>query len=264
MFDVYDCLTAAEAKKEYFLGTDDLQSVRFHTDPNHGFGCGRPVKWYTIETIQAAALRKHGEAGLAKKRAARAKRDENKRKKEEAAAAAEQALAKRQKTATTTTTAATEVANDENAAPNNNNQASAPPPTVVSPKALDSIRKDIRKAFKPVVTWDYLRGKRAPHGCNATTQVPRVQQAEFAALIGRSNDPTLTTLVKRGAWYSIDVAFDVVMDGDQGIYGKGGRHSCNTELGIDPAANLTVKFKPSDSTLSITGHVQHIETFQGM
>jgi hypothetical protein len=137
------------------------------------------------------------------------------------------------------------------------NQA-APAPAV----SLESIRKgDIRKAFhQPFVTRGYLGRKQRSKWLKCVPlpiEVPRVQQAKFADIIGRStNHPTLTTFVKHGAWYSVDVAFTEVMGSDEGIYGKGGRDtSCNKDLGIDPSANLTVKFKPSNNTLSLTSFV---------
>ena len=79
--------STAEAKKEFFLTTDDLRDL-----PKQsiycGFGTGPPMKVYDENDLEEAALSKHGRAGLAKKRAAREKRESNKRKREEEAAAA--------------------------------------------------------------------------------------------------------------------------------------------------------------------------------
>ena len=87
--------STAEAKKEFFLTTDDLRDL-----PKQsiycGFGTGPPMKVYNENDLEEAALSKHGRAGLAKKRAAREKRESNKRKREEeAAAAVDPAVAKR-------------------------------------------------------------------------------------------------------------------------------------------------------------------------
>lgn len=79
--------STAEAKKEFFLTSDDL-----HDLPKQsiycGFGTGAPMKVYDENDLEEAAVSKHGREGLAKKRAAREKRESNKRKREEEAAAA--------------------------------------------------------------------------------------------------------------------------------------------------------------------------------
>jgi hypothetical protein len=85
--------------------------------------------------------------------------------------------------------------------------------------------------------------------------------AEYAMLIGKSNDPKLTTMVKKGAYYSTKTSFHTLMGANAStIVGKGGRSSSNTQLGIDPASDLTVKFKPSDNSLSVTANVQRVDT----
>ena len=243
--DVYASLPAAEAKKEYFLITNDLLGVPYKWD-TVGFGMGRPTKWFQYSALEAVALKKHGAEGLQKKRAQRAKRQEAQHQKALAAAKAEEELKKKDQ----------QTVADENATPNPTTAAK-----VVSSKALQTVRTDIRKAFKNLITWDYLRTRNSPNGCNAVAQVPRVQQAEYAALIGRPTDVNLSTLVKSGAWYSIQLPCSTVMDLEDAILGTGGRHGCNKELGIDPDSDLTVKFKPSDNSLSVTARVQHLAIF---
>jgi hypothetical protein len=244
--DVYECSPAAEAKKEYFLTTNDLLGVPYKSD-SMGFGTGRPTKWYKCSALEAAALKKHGTEGLAKKRAQRAKREEKQLQKALAAVKAEEELKQKDQ----------QNSADENTAPN----PTAAKVVVVSGKTLQTIRKDIRKAFKPLMTWDHLRTRNSPNGCSAVAQVPRVQQAEYAALIGRPTDVNLSTLVKSGAWYSLQVPYSTVMDSNEATMGTGGRYGCNKDLGIDPDSHLTVKFKPSDNTLSVTAYVQHGDTF---
>mmetsp|Transcript_15229 Transcript_15229/g.33134 ORF Transcript_15229/g.33134 Transcript_15229/m.33134 type:complete len:251 (+) Transcript_15229:288-1040(+) len=84
-------LSSAEAKKEYFLSADDLSEVPRETLYG-GFGTGRAMYIFNEDDLEAAALAKHGEMGLAKKRAARQKREENKRKRAVAAAETEAAM----------------------------------------------------------------------------------------------------------------------------------------------------------------------------
>jgi hypothetical protein len=69
------------------LTTDDLQDVPYET-VSFGFGTGRPMKVFDEEDLEAAAIAKHGKEELAKKRAAREKRENNKRKRDEALATA--------------------------------------------------------------------------------------------------------------------------------------------------------------------------------
>jgi hypothetical protein len=245
--DVYECTTAAEGKKECFLTTNDLLGVP-HKSDSMGFGTGRPTKWYKFSTLEAAALKKHGTEGLAKKRAQRAKREEKQHQKALAAAKAEEELTKKDQQG---------IAN-ENAATNPTTAKAV----LASSKALQTIRKDIRKALKPLITGDYLRTRNSPNGCNAAAQAPRVQQAEHAALIGRPADVNLSsTLVKSGAWYSVQVPHDTVMDSNEATMGTGGRCGCNKELGTDPGSDLAVKFLPSDNSLSVAACVQHVATF---
>ena len=72
-------LSAAEAKKEYFLAPADLADLPHQS--RGGFGCGN-TKLYSESLLEVTALRKHGHAGLAAKREKREKREENKRKRE--------------------------------------------------------------------------------------------------------------------------------------------------------------------------------------
>lgn len=81
-------LSTAEAKKEYFLTTSDLHDLPYET-LYAGFGTGRATNVYSEEDLERKAIDKHGQAGYAKKVAARRKRAENKRKREEDAARAE-------------------------------------------------------------------------------------------------------------------------------------------------------------------------------
>ena len=250
--DVYSSMTAAEAKKAYFLTTKDLLDVPYQSE-SYGFGCGRPTKWYRVHHLEAAATAKHGAAVLAKKRAQRKKRQETLLQKEQAAQKAAQAMKEN---------------NNNNVGvvqqPMNNStnkDAALLSSPTVSKKDLERLRKDIITAFKPLITWDHMRSRNAPNGCTIAAQIPRVLPEEFAALIGRPTDPTLKTLVKKGAWYSVTVSHETVFGtNDIVMSGKGGRYGCNSELALDPSIEMTIKFKPSDRTLSVAGWVGHIDT----
>ena len=60
-------------------------------------------------------------------------------------------------------------------------------------------------------------------------------QREYCALIGRERDPELRTLVKSGAWYSLDCDIETVLGaGAPPLRGTGGRYGSNADLGVDP------------------------------
>lgn len=81
-------LTTVEAKKLYFLTADDLHALP-RTTLYGGFGTGRASYLFNETDLEAAAIAKYGEAGYAKKVAARQKRLDNKRRRDEEAAATE-------------------------------------------------------------------------------------------------------------------------------------------------------------------------------
>lgn len=254
-FDCYEHLPSTEAKKEYFLDTKDLAHLPYESEYG-GFGCGRATKWFKMDLLERVAEAKHGAAGLAKKRAQRKKRQEKQRQKELAAAhkasiliTTEQSNPPNPCTPSPTTTKTT---------------ATATTSAVKTTTAADlkQLRKDIIQAFKPVITWDYLNSKRAPNGCSVTVRVPRVSMADYAALIGRPTDTSLETVVKKGAYFSVtDLDCCTILGSNAGIRGKGGRYGCNQQLGLDTSIPLTVKYKPSDGSVSVTGWVSHYDTF---
>lgn len=267
MFDEYDHCPSAEAKKLYFLDTKDLIRLPYESE-YAGFGCGRPTKWFQLEILERAATAKHGAAGLAKKRDQRKKREEKQLQKELVARTAREAMLSGKAPIVAV------AVNKENSAANRSSKSSAAKaaakPAAATPittaKDLKKLRQDIVKAYKPLITWDYLNKKQAPNGCSVTAIVPGVTTADYAALIGRPTDTTLQTVVKRGAYYSVDtVPFATVMGPtvalDIGIRGIGGRYGCNSQLGLDPSFPMEVKFKSSDSSLMVTGYVQHVDTF---
>ena len=92
MYVLHNWYGTIEAKRDFFLSTDDLRSLDY-CSIGGGIGCGPPSKFYEPGELRRAAVLKHGEAGLQAKEAARAKREANKRKREEAANEAAEKLA---------------------------------------------------------------------------------------------------------------------------------------------------------------------------
>jgi len=99
-------LSAAQAKKEYFLTPADLATLP-HIKPC-GWVCGTR-KYYSPQDCLEAAYQKHGEEGFASKRQRRANREANPQRKVAEAMAAQQRL----------------VANNENAPNHQSNNTTA-------------------------------------------------------------------------------------------------------------------------------------------
>ena len=265
-------LSAAEAKKEYFLAPADLADLPHQS--RGGFGCGN-TKLYSESLLEVTALRKHGHAGLAAKREKREKREENKRKREaEAERAAEELLAPSSSSASKKQKARSDdvidLTGDDASSPvaaaaSVATAASAAAATTVDAAKIKSLRKEMRRALKKgVLTWDYMNSKRAANGAVGTVRLERIEQVEYCALIGRSADPELRTLVKAGAWYSLSVPFETAFGrGCDPLRGSGGRYGCNSDLGVDPAHGLTLKYQPKSKTLGVHVYVSHVDSHEG-
>eukprot|EP00466_Bigelowiella_natans_P019600 jgi/Bigna1/146638/aug1.118_g21346 len=119
------------------------------------------------------------------------------------------------------------------------------------------MRKEIRAAFKSHMTWGNMKSE---NGSMMAVKVGRVEKTMYACLIGKKNDPGLTTLVKSGAWYSERVELSTLF----GVYspprGSGGVCGCNSDLAIDGRnGGVEVKYSPSQKTISIKAWVCHID-----
>jgi hypothetical protein len=113
------------------------------------------------------------------------------------------------------------------------------------------------------ITWGYLEQQDFPHdGADAVVHLPRIESEEYASLIGKPQDPKLTTMVKEGAWYTDDeVCSDLL--GPEPIVGTGTSRKCrNSELGIDPNSLLAIKYKPCRKIVSVTGCVMEVDKFE--
>ena len=79
-----------------------------------------------------------------------------------------------------------------------------------------------------------------------------------------SADPELRTLVKAGAWYSLSVPLETAFGrGCDPLRGSGGRYGCNSDLGVDPAHGLTLKYQPKSKTLGVHVYVSHVDSHEG-
>uniref|UniRef100_A0A7S3Z947 Uncharacterized protein n=1 Tax=Lotharella globosa TaxID=91324 RepID=A0A7S3Z947_9EUKA len=227
------------AKKQFFLKPADLAKIPSYK--RGGWGCGN-MKLFKTSDLCAYVLTTYGEAWLQKKIAAREKREQRKRKRVEEAKQAEEELKKKVKALGDITSSASNAANI------GIRKASA--------SEINQIRKEVKKAFKPLMTWEHMREKRAPNGCMCTARVYRVDQAIYAALIGKPHDPMLKSCVKLGAWYSEWVEADTVFGGMALPRGSGGRYNSNSQLGISTSSSkLEVKYCPSNKTLSVSAYV---------
>ena len=178
----------------------------------------------------------------------REKREANKRAREEEASAVEAALARGEAPPPSTS-----VKRAKKSAPEEGSSSNAAP-AVTNPAAdklaVAALRKEARAALSRACTWDLLRDKRSPNGTSTSVRLERVEMRHYAALIGLQADPNLRSLVKKGAWFSVDVACDTFFE-EEIIQGKGGKYSCNSQLGVRGEGDLSVKYSPAAQTMSI-------------
>jgi hypothetical protein len=81
--------------------------------------------------------------------------------------------------------------------------------------------------------------------------VPCVSPAVFAHLAGVPNDPTLSTLVKKGAFYTLGQSYDRVFGAQVTRYDR------NRGCTVIPDDMVTLTYKPATMTLSIKGTTQN-------
>ena len=216
-WDEGDWIGTKEAKQDFFLEPRDLASLDVKS-VGGGVGCGRPSNFYNPEDLRRAAIHKFGEEGFKKKQAARDKRVANKRKREDDADAALAALV-----------------------------APAGVPVAGAPAAdTTKLRKSLLKMAKKAL--GFTDGGGPKHW---RIEVPGVATATFAALCGRPTDAALATFPKAGAYHSHVVEArtlfavrelpDLVRD-----FKREG-------VGIKIDDYVTLKYKPSDMTLSLHG-----------
>lgn len=217
---VYNWLDSNEAKAQYFLTPEDLRFLNVQS-VGGGIGCGRPTNYYNPKELEAAAIRKHSEAGFKAKKEARKKRESKKRAREDAADDALEAL-----------------------------QAAPLPPTAAAPAAAApetaALRKSLLKLAKKALGFTEGGGPK-----NWRVEAPGVLPATFAALAGRAADSALRTFVKAGAYHSHDVdarALFGVRDASELL-----RVFKREGVGIQIDDWITLKYKPSDMTLSLHG-----------
>jgi len=239
-------INTKDAKTFYFLAPADLAKL-CSKKWGGGIGCGSPTKFYLQADLEQAALLKHGQAGLDKKRAARAKREANKRKKEADAADAQRAFDNAKRSRIGGVTGSGGITDAECSA--------------VNRKELAAMKKEVVRALKPFLTWNYLHQKNSPNGAWVTARIERVEQTMYCGLIGKPHDPQLRTLVKKGAWYQAKMSVKEFFDGEENRpRGKGGKYGSNTELAVDPECDVAIKFCPSTRTISIGAYISHIDS----
>lgn len=200
--------SAAEAKRELFLTPGDLAAIPSFKEG----GWGNNTRLFSKKDVVNYAVSKYGKAMLEKKLQSRAKREEKKRAREELAKEYEAQLG----------LGGDKEDEEEEEEEDDDVQIisgggggvgtaakkprlAAPAPSLVSAEdeaASSRLLAEVRRSFKGLLTWDYLRSKRAEHGTNGTVTLERVEQKLYAILIGRGRDPQLLSLPKVGAWYT--------------------------------------------------------------
>ena len=80
---IFSWPTAAEAKKDYFLTTEDLSDLSYRIPPWHRFGMGRPSKYFDPKDLERKAEAKYGVEGFKAKVSSREERNKKRKLKEE-------------------------------------------------------------------------------------------------------------------------------------------------------------------------------------
>ena len=210
------------AKKLFCLETADLAELPCQLSGG-GLGCGAPKKWYQCTDLHRAANAKHGSEGFMQKRQARFKRAQNKRKRDDATRNV--AAANHARLAT----------------------GSGQPAAVAEDKAVAATAVKLRRSLLKLAKREMgFKDSGAPR--DIRVEVPGVGAATFAHLRGVPSDPTLATLVKQGAYYSVRI--------DTGkLFGKTAdlsRFFARAGVGQELGESITLKYKPS--TMSLTLH----------
>ena len=112
-------------------------------------------------------------------------------------------------------------------------------------------KKMCRTSIQKVVTFDELRRQNRQNGCVGIATLERIEQNEFCALCELDDDPTLSTIVKTGAYHvkrnvSLEHVFGVTH-----LYGKGGRYGCNKQLCVAKDQGVTLKYKQATQQMKI-------------
>ena len=245
-FRMGDLVGSGEAKTAYFLTADDLRQLSCHAFGG-GIGCGAPRHFYREAELRAAAVRKHGEAGFLKKLEARAQRESKKRQREDDAESALAALerAVQPPPPIALTLSGGRAANNAPVIAARDSDDAAPRLAAVAPPETAALRKSLLKLAKQALGF---RDSGAPKPWRV--EVPGVQPAAFAALVGRPADAALRTFVKAGAHLSHEVEAKQLFHCTQAdllrVFKREG-------VGIEIYPSVTLKYKPSDMTLTLHG-----------
>jgi hypothetical protein len=217
--DYLGAISSTEAKKDYFLTPDDIRSLPYQSWGG-GIGCGAPRKLYKHQDLIAVAMRKYGRNGLRLKLEGRYKREAKKREREEQAEAALEQARKKHKASTTTQEGDT--------------------------KEIKQLRASLLRQAKKHMGFEMSGSPK-----NWRFEVPGTTAGTFCALMGRPTDTTLSTFVKKGAYYSVqhhDTGEFFGCD-ESKLFKNFSREGVSQKIG----EAVIVRFKPSSNELSVSG-----------
>ena len=213
-------------------------------------------------------MKKHGgHVGIKKKVDAKARRESKKRLRERGVAEANHTLSLgislsshqplSKKPHIDVKTSGIDSENSSTRSTSTSSSAMSNTPLVVPPtkQRLDDIKKNLQNGLRALMTWDYLRSKRSPNGTTATAQVFGVTQLEYCHLAGKANDPTLASVLKKGAYYTVYLRGSELFGAGASLTGRGGKYGGNSQLGLDMNEQIGLKFKPSNRSISISAYI---------
>lgn len=233
-YDRTDLMRTTDAKKEYFLDSKDFDSIPCIREKGF-FGCGGSTFWFRKDDLEKAALSKHGEDVLKKKREARAKRNESKRRRSEEA---RQALAELHANKKPAKIDGVEVC------------------VIDATQEEQMEQKDIKDAKllkKNLLSMCKRALKMYPNGhpMPISLEIPNVSAGVFAALLDRAGDHELKTFEKQGAYIK---HYDSAPSFFSSTQEKLTRSYHMDRVAVTMCDRILLMYKPSLKVLTLKGH----------
>ena len=136
-----------------------------------------------------------------------------------------------------------------------NSSSGKSPASLVSSQEREDLQQEIRDSVvSQLLTWDYMHKKRCENGTAGAVTINNVEQRQFASMAGLDHDPELTTLVKKGAWYTVTKCSMQAVFGEDEVSGSGSNFDLDSQLGV-AEGSVCLKYAPSMKKLSVRLYV---------
>ena len=235
-----DLMRTTDAKKEYFLESKDFDRIPCFVQKGF-FGCGGSTYWFRKDDLEKAALQKHGEDVLKKKRESREKRNEKKRQRSEEA---RQALKELQTNKKPAKIDGIEVCVLDETEEDQVREKDTKEANLLKKKLLNTSKRALKM---------YPNG----HPMPIAFDVPNISAGVFAALLDRAGDRELKTFEKKGAYikhfHKAPSFFNSTREKLCKPYPK-------DAVAVTMCDGISLTYKPSTKILTFKGHgeITHI------